>query len=147
MKKILLQKSWVIKAPRQQVYEIMSDFENMPKYFPKVAQSLRILKRDGNHLSIEAKAKSFGRVISAQMETELRPPFGYVSDNKSALGTCGHEEFLMEEIPEGTRINYSYDIELKNPLLRIFGGFLIGSYALLFWERAVIDKLKEMLEK
>ena len=113
MKKILLQKSWVIKAPRQEVYAIMSDFENMPKYFPKVAQSLRILKRDGNHLSIKAKAKTFGRVIAAQMETELRPPLGYVSDNKSALGTSGHEEFLMEEIPEGTRIKYSYAVQLE----------------------------------
>lgn len=125
----------------------MSDFENMPKYFPKVAQSLRILKRDGNHLSIKAKAKTFGRVIAAQMETELRPPLGYVSDNKSALGTSGHEEFLMEEIPEGTRIKYSYAVQLENPVLRVLGGFLIGQYALRFWEHAVIDKLKEMLEK
>ena len=99
MKKIILKKSWIIKAPREEVYKIMSDFENMPKYFPKVAQSLQILKRDGNNLTIEAKAKTFGRIISAQMETQLRPPVGYVSDNKSAMGTSGHEEFLMEEIP------------------------------------------------
>ncbi|MFA5986522.1 MAG: SRPBCC family protein [Parcubacteria group bacterium] len=147
MKKILLQKSWVINAPREEVYKIMSDFENMPKYFPKVAQSLHILKRDGNNLTIEAKAKTFGRIISVQMETQLRPPKGYVSDNKSGIGTFGYEEFLMEEISEGTRINYSYNIELKNPILRILGGFLIGWYAMRFWEHAVIDKLKEMLEK
>jgi carbon monoxide dehydrogenase subunit G len=147
MKKIILKKSWVIKAPREEIYRIMSDFENMPKYFPKVAQSLQILKRDGNNLTIEAKAKTFGRIISVQMETQLRPPIGYVSDNKSAIGTSGHEEFLMEESPEGTKINYSYDIELKNPIFRIFGGFLIGWYAMRFWEHAVIDKLKKMLEK
>jgi len=147
MKKILLQKSWIIKAPREEVYKIMSDFENMPKYFPNVAQSLHILKRDGNNLTIEVKAKTFGRIISAQMETQLRPPIGYVSDNKSAIGTSGHEEFLMEEISEGTRINYSYNIEFKNPIFRILGGFLIGWYAMRFWEHAVIDKLKEMLEK
>jgi hypothetical protein len=147
MKKILLQKSWVINAPREEVYKIMSDFENMPKYFPKVAQSLHILKRNGNNLVIEAKAKTFGRIISVRMKTQLRPPIGYVSDNKSAIGTSGHEEFLMEEIPEGTRINYSYNIELKNPIFRILGGFLIGWYAMRFWEHAVIYKLKEMLEK
>lgn len=147
MKKILLKKSWIINAPREEVYKIMSDFENMPKYFPKVAESLQILQRDGNNLTIEAKAKTFGRVISVQMETQLRPPIGYVSDNKSAIGTSGHEEFLMEEIPEGTKINYAYDVELKNPLFRFLGGFLIGWYAMCFWEHAVIDKLKEMLEK
>lgn len=147
MKNIILKKSWIINAPREEVYKIMSDFENMPKYFPKVAQSVHILKRDGNNLSIEAKAKTFGRVFSVQMETQLRPPIGYVSDNKSEIGTFGHEEFLMEEIPEGTKINYSYDVKLKNPMLAVLGKFLIGWYAMRFWEHAVIDKLKEMLEK
>jgi len=70
-----------------------------------------------------------------------------ISDNKNDIGTSGHEEFLMEEVPEGTKINYTYDVELKNPLFRIFGRFLIGWYAMRFWKRAVIDKLKEMLEK
>ena len=147
MKKILLKKSWIIKAPREEVYKIMSDFENMPKYFPKVAESLRILKKDGDNLTIEAEAKTFGRTFSVQMETELRPPIGYVSDNKSEIGTSGHEEFLMEEIPKGTKINYTYEVTLKNPILATFGGFLIGGYAMRFWEHAVIDKLKEMLEK
>ena len=147
MKKIHLKGSWIVKAPREEVYKIMSDFENMPKYFPAVAQSLRIVKREGNNLTIEAKAKTFGRVILTHMETQLRPPVGYVSDNKSAIGTAGHEEFLMEEVPEGTKINYTYDVEINNPFLRIFGRVLIGWYAMRFWKKAVIDKLKEMLEK
>ena len=147
MKKIYLKGSWVINASREEVYRIMSDFENMPKYFPAVAQSIHILRREGNKLTMEAKAKTFGRVISVHMETQLRPPFGYVSDNKNNIGISGHEEFLMEEVPEGTKINYTYDVELKNPIFRIFGGFLIGWYAMRFWKHAVIDKLKEMLEK
>jgi len=147
MRRIHLKGSWVIKAPRREVYKIMTDFENMPKYFPAVAQSLRIIKRDGNNLIIEAKAKTFGRVISVHMKTQLRPPIGYISDNTNDIGISGHEEFLMEEVAGGTKINYSYDVELKNPLFRIFGRFLIEWYAMRFWKRAVIDKLKEMLEK
>jgi carbon monoxide dehydrogenase subunit G len=147
MKKIYLKGSWLIKAPREEVYKIMSDFENMPRYFPAVAESLQIIKRDGNDLIIKAGAKTFGRVISVDMKTRLLPPIGYISDNKSTIGTSGHEEFLMEEIPEGTKINYTYDVDLKNPLFRVFGKFLIGWYAMRFWEHAVIDKLKERLEK
>lgn len=147
MKKIHLKGSWTIKAPREEVYKIISDFEKMPEYFPAVAHSLKIIKREGNNLTIEAKAKTFGRVIPVHMETQLRPPLGYISDNKSGIGTAGHEEFLMEEISEGTKINYTYDVELKKPLLRIFGRFLIGRYAMRFWEHAVIDKLKTILEK
>lgn len=125
----------------------MTDFESMPKYFPRVTQSVRIVKREGNDLLIEAKAKTFGKTFPVQMKTQLRPPYGYISDNKSAVGTSGHEEFIMEEVPEGTKINYTYEVELKNPIFRIFGGFLIGWYAMRFWKHAVIDKLKEMLEK
>ena len=147
MKRIHLKGSWIIKAPRERVYEIMTDFENMPKYFPAVAQSLRIVKKEGDNIIIEAKAKTFGRAIPVRMETQIRPPFGYISNNKSAIGTAGHEEFLMEEVPEGTKINYRYDVEVSNPILHIFGKVLIEWYALRFWKRAVIDKLKEMLEK
>ncbi|MFH0874295.1 MAG: SRPBCC family protein, partial [Candidatus Komeilibacteria bacterium] len=121
MKKMQLKGSWIIKAPREKVYKIMSDFENMPRYFPDVAESLRIVKREGNNLTIEAKAKSFGRVILTKMQTQLRPPIGYVSDNKSAIGTAGHEEFLLEEVLEGTKIYYTYDLEINNVFLRIFG--------------------------
>ena len=147
MKRIHLKGSWIIKAPREEIYKIMTDFENMPRYFPEVADSLRIVKREGNNLIIEAEAKTFGRVIPVHMETQLRPPVGYVSDNKSAIGTAGHEEFLMEEVPEGTKINYTYDVDINNPFLRIFGRVLIGWYAMRFWKCAVIDKLKEMLEQ
>ena len=147
MHEIKLKGSWIIKAPREEVYKIITDFENMPKYFPKVAESLQIVSRNGNHLSIDAKAKSFGRTIPVHMETELMPPVGFKSDNKSDLGTSGHEEFILEEIPEGTRISYTYNVKIDNPILRWIGRFLIGWYAMWFWKRAVIDKLREMLEK
>ncbi len=147
MKKMHLKGSWIIKAPREEIYKIMSDFENMPKYFPAVAEQLEITERDGNNLVIKAEAKTFGRVISVDMKTELRPPFGYISENRNNIGISGHEKFLMEEIPEGTKINYVYDIELENPIFQIFGRFLIRWYAMRFWKHAVIDKLKEMLEK
>lgn len=147
MKKIHLSGTWVVKSPREKIYKIMSDFENFPKYFPDVAQSVRIVKTDGNNLTIESKIKTFGRVFMVNMKTQLRPPFGFVSDNISSIGSSGHEEFLMEEISEGTKINYVYEVNFKNPILRVFGGILIGWYAMRFWKHAVIDKLKEMLEQ
>ncbi len=49
----------------------MSDFENMPKYFPKVAEAVRIISRVGNNLTIEADVKFFGKVFKVNMKTEL----------------------------------------------------------------------------
>jgi hypothetical protein len=146
MKSIDLKGTWKLRASRDSVYGIMSDFERMPEYFPKVAESMEIVRKDGERLEIEGVAKSFGRRIPVKMEVTLRPPFGFVSDNVSELGTSGHEEFMIEDDPEGCRINYSYSVTLHRWWLRIFARPLIGLYAMRFWEKAVIDVLKKMLE-
>ncbi len=148
MKHITLKGSWVIKAPIDQVFKIISDFENMPKNFPTIAESLVITKRDGNKLEIDAKAKSFGMILPVKMKTEIIPEKGYISDNESPkFGTSGHEEFLMEETEEGTRINYVYEVDIHSKWLRVIAGPLIGWYSMKFWEKAFIDELKKKLER
>ena len=148
MKHINLKGSWVIKAPVGQVFKIISDFENMPKNFPTVAESLVITKKDGNKLEIDAKAKSFGLVFPVKMKTEIIPGRGYISDNEnSKLGISGHEEFLMEEIEEGTRINYVYEVDIHNKWLRVIAGPLLGRYSMKFWEKAFMDRLKDIIKK
>ncbi len=147
MDTITLTGSWIVKAPREKVYAIMSDFERMPEYFPRVARSLTITKREGNHLSIDAVAKTWGITVPVHMETELRPPYGFISDNKNTIGTSGHEEFMMEDVPDGTKINYTYQVAIRNRFLRATARPLIGWYAMWFWKRAVIDVLRRMLEQ
>ncbi|PIR89274.1 MAG: hypothetical protein COU07_00020 [Candidatus Harrisonbacteria bacterium CG10_big_fil_rev_8_21_14_0_10_40_38] len=147
MKRIHLTGSWVIKAPKEEIYKIISDFENMPKYFPSVAESLHITEKEGNHQKMNVKVKSFGRVFDVKMETELLPNIGFKSNNESSLGTSGHEEFLMEDVEGGTKINYTYEIEIHRPLLRVIGTPLIKWFAMWSWKRAFIDKLQKIVEK
>ncbi|MFA6392586.1 MAG: SRPBCC family protein [Candidatus Paceibacterota bacterium] len=148
MKHISLKGSWVIKAPIGEVFKIVTDFENMPKNFPTVAESLVITKRDGNKLEIDAKVKSFGTVFPVKMKTEIIPGVGYISLNENPkLGISGHEEFLMEEVEEGTRINYTYEVDIHSFWLRLVAGPLIGSYSMKFWEKAFIDRLREIVKK
>jgi len=148
MKPLHLETYYTIKAPREAVCKIIADFENVPKYFPRVAKSARVVSRDGNKFVVEARTKAFfgSKTFSVRMEGELRPPEGFVSTNTSSLG-IEHEVFTMEEIPEGTRIHYVNDVEIKSWFLRLLGGFLIKRIALKYWEHAVFDKMKEMLEK
>lgn len=148
MKQIHLKGSWVIRAPRSEIYKIITDFESAPKYFPSAAKSVHIIKRDGEHLVIEAQTKAFlgSKTFKVRMDTHLQPPAGFVSENVSSVG-IEHETFAMEEIPEGTKINYTNDVEIKSFFFRLAGRVLIGVFALKFWERAVINKLREMLEK
>jgi uncharacterized membrane protein len=97
MKEITLRKQWVIHAPVDEVVRIMTDFENLPKHFPKVAESVTIQERDGNHLAILATVRSFGRTFQVKMRTEILPGRGFISDNDSfEFGTSGHEELLKK---------------------------------------------------
>lgn len=148
MEQIHLRGSWIIKTPRKEVYEIVSDFENFPKYFPAVAQSFQIIEKQGNNLRIKAIARSFGTTFPVDMKTQLKPPAGFISDNKNdKLGIFGHEEFLLEEVSDGTRIKYTYNVTINRFWLRLIAKPLLGWFSMWFWKHAVIDKLKRMLEK
>ncbi|MFH0834180.1 MAG: SRPBCC family protein, partial [Patescibacteria group bacterium] len=109
MKHIHLEDSWIINAPLGDVFKIVTDFENMPKYFPKVAASVIITKRAGNNLEMDAQVKSFGTTFPVKMKTKILPQRGFISDNQSPkFGTSGHEELLLEKVKGGTKINYVY---------------------------------------
>jgi carbon monoxide dehydrogenase subunit G len=148
MKHIHLQGSWIINAPLEEVFNIITDFENMPKNFPKVAESVIITKREGNNLEIEAQVKSFGTTFPVKMKTKILPQRGFISDNQSSkFGTSGHEELLLKEVAGGTKIDYSYEVDIHKKWLRIIAKPLIGWFAMKFWKKAFIDRLRELLEK
>jgi hypothetical protein len=146
MKAVSLTGSWVIKAPLRSVYEVVTDFEKTPEYFPTVAKSMKIVDRKDNHLSIQAVTKTFGIPFTVQMETDLLPGRGFTSINESVLAV-EDETFLMEEVPGGTKINYQNNVVIKNNFLKLFSRLLIGKPALIFWEHAYIDNLRKILEE
>lgn len=37
--------AWVIRAPRERVYELMTDFEKWPEVFPDMVKSIRVVSR------------------------------------------------------------------------------------------------------
>lgn len=148
MKQITLHKQWIIKASVEDVAKIMTNFENMPKYFPKVADFVQINKRDGDTLEMEATVKSFGRSFKVKMKTEILPGKGFISDNDSyQFGTSGHEELLLSPHQDGTLIDYTYQVTIHKAWLRIVATPLIKWYSMKAWEKAVIDELKKLVEK
>ncbi len=148
MKNILLRKSWVIKAPLEGVFNIVTDFEKFPENFPKVAESVRVVKREGNHLEMDATVKSFGKNFPVKMKTQILPKKGFISDNESpGFGTSGHEELLLSEHQGGTLVDYTYQLTIHKRWLRIVAQPLIGWFSMKYWEKAVIDELRKRLEK
>lgn len=148
MKDITLRAKWVIKAPKEDVFNMITDFEKWPLYFPKVAKSIKIVSQNGNLLEMKATVKSFGRNFPVQMKTQIIPRKGFSSDNDSPkFGTSGHELLLLSENPEGTVINYKYQVSIHRPWLRLVAGPLIGWFSMRYWQKAVIDELKNKLER
>lgn len=148
MKNITLHKQWIIKAPVEEVFRIVTDFEKFPEYFPKVTESMKIIKKEGDNLDIEATAKSFGREFPVKMKTQILPERGFISDNDSPVfGTSGHEELLLLPHDEGTLIDYTYQVTIHKKWLRIVATPLIKWYAMKAWEKAVINRLRVMVEK
>ncbi len=148
MKEITLHKQWLIKASTEDVFRIITDFEKLPEYFPKVAESVQVHKRDGNNLEMEATVKSFGKKFQVRMKTQIIPMKGFISDNDSyQFGTSGHEALLLSEHPDGTLIDYTYQVTIHKKWLRIVATPLIKWYAMKAWEKAVITELKKIVEK
>ncbi|MDD4409071.1 MAG: hypothetical protein PHW52_00265 [Candidatus Pacebacteria bacterium] len=148
MKEITLHKQWLIKAPIEDVFGMMTDFEKLPEHFPKVAESVKVKKREGNYLEMEAIVKSFGKEFPVEMKTRILPGEGFISDNDNQkFGTSGHEEMMFSKCPEGTIIDYTYRVLIHKTWLRIVATPLIRWYSMKYWEKAVIDELKKALEK
>ena len=96
---------------------------------------------------MEATVKSFGRSFKVKMKTQILPGKGFISDNDSyQFGTTGHEELLLSEHKEGTLIDYTYQVSIHKPWLRIVATPLIKWYSMEFWEKAVIGELRKMLK-
>ena len=142
-----LHASWLIKAPLDEVYRMMTDFERWPELFPKVAESIQVTRRGEDDLEIEATVKSFGRSFPVRMRTRILPGKGFVSDNESPqFGTSGHEELLLSECPEGTSLDYAYQVAIHKRWLRLVARPLIGWFSMRYWEKDVIDELRKRLE-
>ncbi len=146
--KITLNAKWFIKAPLAEVFTIMTDFEKWPEYFPKVAESIRVVRQEGNTMKIDATINSFGQKFPVKMESRILPGKGFISDNESPkFGTSGHEELLLSEKQEGTMIDYTYQVTIHKRWLRIIAQPLIGWFSMKYWQKAVIDELRKRLER
>ena len=140
---------WFIRAPRSVVYAIVSDFEAMPRNFPAVAREMKLVRRDGPHLDVEALSASFGRFFPSArilIAAELLPEEGGYRCRTQNLTfhTTGDEELRLVDEEGGTRIEYTYFVTVRWRLMRPLYAWLVRRLALPFWKRSFVDRLEEL---
>ena len=149
--KVVIRANWLLPAGRDTIYSIISDFERMPEHFPEVVRALRIVARDGNRLSMEAEAASFGRLfptVRVLIEAELLPGKGYrCSTHNLTFNTSGQEELLLVDDPHGTRVQYEYIITVRSRWLRPLFGWLTRRFGLPYWKRSFLDPLEKLASR
>jgi hypothetical protein len=140
---------WLVRADRASVYAIISDFEHMPEHFPKVARAMKLVKRDGDVLTLEAESASFGSLFPTakiKMIATLLPGQGYrCTTHNLTFNTTGDEELLLVDDPEGTRIKYTYFVTVKRRWMRPLYAWLVSTLALPFWRRSFVDPLETLV--
>jgi len=141
---------WLVRADRESVYAIVSDFERMPEHFPKVARAMRLVDRDGDVLTLEAESASFGSLFPSariEMTATLLPALGYrCTTHNLTFDTTGDEELLLVDDPEGTRINYTYFVTVRHRRLKPLYAWMVSTFALPYWKRSFVDPLESLVE-
>lgn len=138
--------SWTIRAPRERVYEAMTDFENWPNLFPRMVKSIRVVSRTDAEAVLEGDFVLLGRKGRGVMRVTLDPPRGYVAANSSEELGEERETLEFEESPGGTHYRWAVEAKPKgflNHLLGIVGGFYVRRY----YERTLIVPLRKAVER
>jgi len=101
--------SLVVKVPRTKAYSSYTDFEAIPRW-SKDKHEVKAARREGNTVYIERTPGS-GAIHGARA-MRLFPPERVESEGETRF-TRTRSVVRFEEVPEGTRITASLDVELK----------------------------------
>src|SRR5688572_25471340 len=119
MKPVRFHGDWIIRAPRDRVYALMTDFERWPELFPQMVEAITVVSRNETTAVVEGDFNLVGRRGHGVMNIRLRRPSGYDADNTSAeLGT-EKESLRFEEIPKGTLYSWEVLAEPKGVWTRL----------------------------
>jgi len=127
-----------IKRPQAEVWEFLSDLENLPKWSSEVREAKKISDNPRRYRITGMGGSS---------ETELiliEPPRRYVSTmDMPAMSFSGEWDIRIEPAGDSSRVSSEAKMRIGNPLFRALGLFMNADSA----EHATLVELKTYLEK
>jgi uncharacterized membrane protein len=103
--------SLTVSAPQVSVYAAFTDFESMPKWSKQVT-AVRVLRRDGDMVYLEALSGSDERLRTATRAMRLIPPSRIESEGETRF-THTKRAVLFEEVASGTKVTAILDVRVK----------------------------------
>ena len=106
-----IEASVTVKAPREKVFAAYTDFESMKKW-SKTSASVLVTDREGDMVYLEAGASSGRRSRMGSLALRLTQP-RMVESESETMFTRTKRRVAFEEVPEGTRVTATLDVEVK----------------------------------
>ena len=106
----------IIKAERSKVFNIITDFENLPNRLPEFFNSIKIVSKEGNVTIIEESVKVAGRDITQTTKHILTPPEKHEVLVMTGDAKDSHIVETYENVSEGTKVTVDGDFKLSGKL-------------------------------
>lgn len=150
MKVRLADQALTIRAPRSRVFQVFSSFERDNQsagHQPSEnGEGVNVVERDGNCLVVEFTSREGRKLYKTLEEVRLYPEERITFRHLKGPLNHASEEFRFEEVPEGTRMTYTGQIECRMPFLPGIGWLVALLYVRPKYE-SVVKRHMELLKE
>lgn len=128
--KLHSENSVLVRAPCEKVFAVIADVTSVPKWSTTIT-SVRQTRRDGNVVYTDTEGKFGGRTFKNKEKHVFTPPGRYEAEGE---GNAAKTKTVMtlDAVPEGTRIFWVSDVEVKGVFASLFGSLAKGQMKKIF---------------
>ena len=112
----------IVDVERDKIFNVITDFENLAKIFPKYFKSLKIISKSGNITKLEEELEFLGKKLNVTVDHIVEEPDKHTVIMLDGPGKNTKFEEMFEKMPEGTKITIDVDLVL-NGKFKVMGFF------------------------
>ena len=112
----------IVNVDRDKIFNVITDFENLAKIFPKYFKSLKIISKSGNITKLEEELEFLGKKLNITVDHIVEEPGKHTVIMLDGPGKNTKFEEIFEKMPEGTKITIDVDLVL-NGKFKVMGFF------------------------
>ena len=112
----------IVNVDRDNIFNVITDFENLSKIFPKYFKSLKIISKSGNITKLEEELEFLGKKLNVTVDHIVEEPDKHTVIMLDGPGKNTKFEEMFEKMPEGTKITVDVDLVL-NGKFKVMGFF------------------------